>query len=406
MSILDLIQNETSITFRKVSTAGKQYNGPCPWCGDDGKGSKADRFIIWPAEGRYFCRRCNKKGDDIQFVREYKQMGYTEACEHLHYGTNNIHHNHHDHHNNNSHHIHHDHEQPLQPPSEVWLEQAWPFLIACQDCLWSDAGTRAIAWLRGRGLTDATIQAAGLGYCDRHHYADREAWGLAPEVSSNGKPKGLWLPRGVVIPWLVDSELWGIRVRRATGEPKYYFIPGGQASGLFNAGRLTPNQLAVIVEGELDALTICQAGFVAVATGSTHGARRTRWIARLATADPVLVAYDNDDAGNSAAGYWCAALPNAKRWRPYWGDPNQLLQDGASITWWIATGLNIASPLQQCSKYKSSLPIEMWVSNLATYIEACMVQKQLSTDYYTALGKDSAGFYVRCPGWRGLISES
>lgn len=341
VSILDLIQQETNLSFRKTSTAGKQYNGPCPWCGDDGKGHKADRFIIWPAEGRYLCRRCGKKGDDIQFVREHKNMGYTEACEYLNFGSRN---NHHNHHNDNVHHNHHNHEQPLLPPAEQWLEQAWPFLISCQESLWGDAGARALAWLRSRGLTDETICAAGLGYCDHDHYTEREAWGVAPETTKDGRPKGLWLPRGVVIPWLVDGELWGVRIRRPDGYPKYYLIPGGQASGLFNADQVKPGEPAVIVEGEIDALTICQADYTAVATGSTHGARRTRWIARLSTASTVLVAYDNDDAGNGAAAYWLEVLPNAKRWRPYWSDANQLQQDGVSVAAWIAAGLGAEIP--------------------------------------------------------------
>lgn len=409
MSILDLIQQETNLSFRKTTTAGKQYNGPCPWCGDDGKGDRADRFIIWPAEGRYLCRRCGKKGDDIQFVREHKNMGYTEACEYLHYGTNIIHHNHHNHHNDNINHNHHNHEQPLQPPSEQWLSEAWPFLISCQEKLWSDDGARALAWLCGRGLTDGTIRAAGLGYCDHDHYAERAAWGLEPETTKDGKPKGLWLPRGVVIPWIVDGELWGVRIRRPTGEPKYYFVPGGQAAGLFNADKVTPRQPAVIVEGEVDALTICQAGYTAVATGSTHGARRTRWIARLATVEPLLVAYDNDDAGNQAAAYWLEVLPNAKRWRPYWSDANQLQQDGVSVAAWIAVGLGVQLVTTQSAEAQPTkplppmrmvsnrppLPRELWLSGL-TPADALAAHVRLNQQYFCTCGTEGNGWFIRC----------
>jgi len=337
MGIFDLIQAETNITFRK---AGKQYNGACPWCGDDDKGHKADRFIIWPGEGRYLCRRCDKKGDDIQFIRDYKEMGYIEACEYLQTPPNINHHNNYSNHNHHNHHNHHNREEPLHPPSSAWLESAWPLLIHCQGQLWDDIGARAHTWLHGRGLTDATIQAAGLGYNPHERYADRAAWGLPPEVKENGKPKGLWLPRGVVIPWLIDGELWGIRIRRPVGEPKYYWIPTPDPGwALFNADKVIPGKPVAIVEGELDALTICQADYVSVATGSTGGARRAKWIARLAAASLALVCYDNDKGGNQAASYWLDALPNAKRWRPYWSDANQMQQDGADITAWIAAGL-------------------------------------------------------------------
>lgn len=409
MSILELIQSETNISFRKTSTAGKQYNGPCPWCGDDGKGSKADRFIIWPDEGRYLCRRCDKKGDDIQFVREYKDMEYREACEYLDYGGRTNHHNHHNHHNNFNHPINHNHEQPLQPPTELWVSQAQPFLLACQERLWRDAGARALTWLQGRGLTDATIQTAGLGYCDSDHYADRADWGLAPETTKDGKPKGLWLPRGVVIPWKVDGALWGVRIRRPAGELKYYFIPGGQPGGLYNADLVTPGQPAIILEGEIDALTICQAGYTAVATGSTHGARRTRWIARLATADPALVTYDNDDAGNQAAAYWLDVLPNAKRWRPYWSDANQMQQDGANVGAWIAAGLGDVGgdaapvveqepaplPPMRMVSTKPALPADLWLSGLSA-ADALTAHRRLQADYVCTCGADKSGWFVRC----------
>jgi hypothetical protein len=52
------------------------------------------------------------------------------------------------------------------------------------------------------------------------------------------------------------------------------------------------------------------------------------------------VAYDADDAGEAAAAFWLHALPGARRWRPYWGDPAQMLQDGADVAGWIAAGLD------------------------------------------------------------------
>lgn len=392
MTILDLIQQETHHTYRQ---AGKEYNGPCPWCGDDGKGDKADRFIIWPGKERYWCRRCDRKGDAIQFAREYKHLPYRQAREYV--GLNNsiidivdtidtidtidtV-----------------DSYQPLSPPTEQWLEQAWPFLIACQERLWSDGGAKALAWLRSRGLTDATISAAGLGYCDYDHYVTREDWGLGPETTKDGKPKGLWLPRGVLIPWIVDKELWAIRIRRPTKPEdalRYYFIPGGQASGLYNADKIKPGHPAMIVEGELDALTIGQANYTAAATGSTQGSRRTRWIARLSTASTVLVAYDNDEAGDNAAAYWLEALPHAKRWRPYWGDANQLQQDRVSVAAWIAAGLGVQPTT---IGDRPPLPIEKWVRGIVTIAEARRIQLALKPQYVTALGLGDDGYYVACP---------
>ena len=110
---------------------------------------------------------------------------------------------------------------------------------------------------------------------------------------------------------------------------------------------MSPDCLAVVVEGEIDVLTLVQTVgdlAVAVATGSTSGARRTRWIARLALASLVLVAFDADDKGDKAAGYWLGVLPNAKRWRPSWGDVNAMAQGGADLRAWVLAALDEPTP--------------------------------------------------------------
>jgi DNA primase len=76
-----------------------------------------------------------------------------------------------------------------------------------------------------------------------------------------------------------------------------------------------------------------------VATGATGGARRMHWIARLALCSAVLVAYDADTAGDTAAAYWLERLENARRWRPYWGDANEMAQAGADVRAWVAAGV-------------------------------------------------------------------
>ena len=53
-----------------------------------------------------------------------------------------------------------------------------------------------------------------------------------------------------------------------------------------------------------------------------------------------LVAYDADEAGEAAAGYWVEVLDNARRWRPYWEDVNAMAQDGADVRAWVAVGVD------------------------------------------------------------------
>ena len=341
MNIQELIQHTTGLRYNPVGSSGKEYAGVCPSCGGEGgHNGKGGRFRIWPGEGRYWCRECGRQGDSIQFLRDYKHLSFVQAKEFLgldsaNNGSGN---NHIDHNRRN----HDDHKEAplLQPPCQAWTESASAFLAESQSALWDERGVKALAWLRSRGLFDDTIHQASLGYNARDHYIEREVWGLPLETNDQGKPKRLWLPRGIVIPWCIDGILWGVRIRRPPGtDPKYYWIPGGTPNVLYGADTVLPGKPSGLCEGEFDSLTIRQAGYGAVATGSTHAARRTRWLARLSLASVVLVSFDTDDAGEKAAQYWIDTLPNAKRWRPYWSDANQLAQDGVNVGAWIRAGL-------------------------------------------------------------------
>ena len=98
----------------------------------------------------------------------------------------------------------------------------------------------------------------------------------------------------------------------------------------------------VLVGGEFDVLTIQQdvSEVVAIATGSTSWCRKTKWLALLARAPLVLIAFDNNEAGEKAAQWWLKALgTTAKRWRPWWGDANAMYRDGANLQVWLAPAL-------------------------------------------------------------------
>ena len=117
------------------------------------------------------------------------------------------------------------------------------------------------------------------------------------------------------------------------------------------ADALGPGRPAVLLEGEFDALTINQhaGGIVAaIATGSTAGARRVRWLAQLALCSAVLVAFDGDEAGEKAAEYWLDVLSNARRWRTYYGkDANGLATAGGDVPQWVRSGLAAYSSMPQ-----------------------------------------------------------
>lgn len=75
MNILELAWEVGLQPKRVAATNGGEYHSPCPRCA--GK----DRFIIWSATNRYYCRRCEAKGDLIQFCRDFMGLGFKEACQ-------------------------------------------------------------------------------------------------------------------------------------------------------------------------------------------------------------------------------------------------------------------------------------------------------------------------------------
>lgn len=142
------------------------------------------------------------------------------------------------------------------------------------------------------------------------------------------------------------GKLWKLSIRRLapTIPPgaKYKTVPGS-ANALYNADAIKPGSPALLCEGVIDALAVQQVAgdlVAAVAAGTTTGARRVPWIARLATASLVLVAMDADAGGEEAAHYWLNVLRhNARRWRPLFDDPAAMLQVGLDVRQWVEAGL-------------------------------------------------------------------
>ncbi len=351
--LLALIGRDT-VLRRSGSRDGGEYSGPCPICR-----TGHDRFKVWPyaaqGEGRWAClgreagrSGCDKGGDAVQYLRERDGLSYGEACARVGVcvgertggagedacgprgGGHKVRRG--------------GGSSPrmvpagpcaptimatVAPPMAAWQERAAYHAARCAAHLWGDEGARAHAYLHNRGLFDGVLRAFQVGYNPEDVYEERSLWGLA----ENGHK--IWLPRGITFPWRIGNGVWRLNIRRpltpsqvAAGEAKY-IGPAGYGSGLYNADALAYDRPAVLVEGEIDALTIAQAcgtEVAAVATGSTAGARRPEWIARLAQASVVLLAFDVDSngAGEQAAAWWLARLPRARRLRPLDHDVNSL----------------------------------------------------------------------------------
>jgi len=348
----------------------KSYNAPhCPECG---KGH--DRLVIWPESGdtgRVYCRKCgwgrrdSPSGsiDGIQYMRDVEDYTFAEACDF--FGVDR---------GDSSptraptrpqkdrkdtgHPSGVETDEPAwrdyTPPPSSWQEQALAFCWGCREALNADtdAARSALEYLHGRGLNDDTIAAAGLGVNARDRYPTRQEWGLEGDGT-------VWLPRGIVIPWgdlrpKGPGRMIGVNIRRPEGdvtpdgepwETRKYQRAAGAGSPLYGL-MWDDRRPVVLVEGELDALAVTQvAGDLvdALATGSTSGARRAQWLDLLRDAPAVLVAFDAEEAGETAAREWLHVLPNAIRWHPHGKDTADMLQLGHDLRFWVQMGLRACS---------------------------------------------------------------
>ena len=344
MNILSLYQRQGLSARRASSHKGGEHHGPCPGCGGE------DRFHLWPQQGEsgtFWCRVCGKGGDAIQFLREFENMGYREACAALGKELS-------------------AHSAPssaaprLRPPQwqpeaatipgEDWQAKAAALVEWAHGHLLANAGQ--LAWLAARGIDAETVKSARLGWNPGEYGKDlwrpRAAWGLPEEIREDtGKPRRLWLPRGLIIPRLEGEAVHRLRIRRPEGEPRYYVVPGSSAAPLY-LGHDRP--AAVVVESELDALALFAAagdlvGAYAIGNSSTKPDAVSA--ARLRRLDLLFVSTDFDEpdakgerAGTKAARWWLEQFPQACRWPvPAGKDPGDAFKAGVNLREWIAAGL-------------------------------------------------------------------
>lgn len=332
--------------MRRVSSnKGGEYHGPCPGCGG------VDRFHLWPDQGdhgSFWCRRCGKGGDAIQYLREFEGVGFREACAILGKdpgpvvlpGTPRL---------------------PRRPnvwqpetavlPSAPWQAKALSLVDWSHGHLLQNR--EQLQWLAGRGICAATVKDSRLGWNPGEKGKDlwrhRSAWGLSEEINEKtGKPRRLWLPCGLVIPCFGEAgEILRVRIRRAEGEPRYYVVPGSSSIPLY-LGRQHP--VVVVVESELDAHAVFRAAgdLVGVyAIGNSSAKPDAETAARLRQLVLILVSTDFDEPdqkghrpGTKAAAWWIDQFPQAERWPvPSGKDPGEALQSGVDLRAWILAAI-------------------------------------------------------------------
>lgn len=292
-------------------TAPGQLMGRCPFHEDD-----TPSFLVDESDEHFYCFGCAARGDVIDFVRRREGLDFWQAVARL------------------------EGRPPTPaaaaPPSGERRERRWDrlsleeqvlmntALAVYQHALWREP--RALAYLRGRGLPDWAIRAAGLGYADGHSL---ETWlrrhsgvRLAQElglVSRQGRER---LAGRIVVPELRGGHcLWliGRTLEEQPDRPKYLALEGERP--VLGQERAAGRREVFMVEGALDYVTAIAWRLPACSPCGTRLPERR--LGFLARATAVYGVFDGDDAGRAANERFGAAV--GTRWRPI------PLPDGADL---------------------------------------------------------------------------
>ena len=332
VDIFAFYSHYSQVTGRPTnSREGKEWHGSCPRCGG------TDRFSFWQS-GRFSCSLrasgCGIHGSSpYWFLRDVEGLNHYQACEEL--GID-------------------PYEFETQPaavlplsmtrdeaPCSAWQNAAELFCHRAEKYLWTPGGASALAYLHSRGFSDETLRLARIGFCPDWYSESLESWGLS--LLQTQSEEEMKIPRGIILPWIVDHRVWKISIRR---EDRTYFQCLGSSDCLYNINSLQPNKPVFLTEGEFDALSIQQEiGNIAacIATGSASKGRSSPLSTRLKKAPHLLVAFDQDEAGHAGSQEWLKSFKNAVRWQPWSHDCNEMLQNKMPVKLWAEMGIKAAS---------------------------------------------------------------
>jgi len=295
--------------------AGKDYQACCPFHDE-----KTPSFTVSPEKQFYHCFGCGTHGSAIGFLMEYERQGFHEVVEEL------------------------AQQAGMEIPAAGETVRAGPDPHHLYDLLDQAAAlyrrqlrrhpqaSRAVDYLKGRGLTGEISATFGLGFAPPGWDFLLTTLGGSAPVRERLVQSGLVIEQdGRRYDRFRDRIMFPIRDRRGRvigfggrvlgdKRPKYLnspetpiFYKGRELYGLYEAQQAKRRfERLLVVEGYLDVIALAQFGITyAIATlGTATSAEHLRLLLR--TAPELIFCFDGDSAGRAAA--WKAletALPLA-----------------------------------------------------------------------------------------------
>lgn len=291
--------------YVKLQRKGSSYFGLCPFHNE-----KSPSFSVSPAKQMYYCFGCGAGGNVFTFLMEYENFTFVEALRALaeRAGV----------------------DLPQLEYSKEAKEQAdlKATLLEVNKLaakyyyyqLRREGGAAAMAYLKGRKLSESTMNQFGLGYSDKFsddlyrylkskNYSDEilRQSGLFNVDERRGMYDKFW--NRVIFPIMdVNHRVIGFGGRvMGDGKPKYLNSPEtkifDKSRNLYglNLARTSRKKNLIICEGYMDVIAMHQAGFnnAVASLGTALTSQQASLLKRYT--DEVLIIYDSDEAGTKAA---------------------------------------------------------------------------------------------------------
>ncbi len=286
-------------SFVELKRAGRMEKGLCPFHNE-----KTPSFFVYPDTASFYCFGCGAGGSAIDFVKQIQNLDFVEAVKFLAARAG----------------------MPMPDEDDAMAKLRGRMLSINRETakkfvemLNAETGGAARAYLRRRGLSDATIRRFGLGFASDGFGAVRdhlkrlgftEAELLEAGVCKRSQKGGVYdaFRDRVMFP-IIDLRgnviAFGGR-QMGEGGPKYLNSSDTpvfkKSRGLFalNLARKSASKRFLLAEGYMDVISLYQAGFdTAVATlGTALTADQAKLMSDYA--EEVVICYDADEAGQKA----------------------------------------------------------------------------------------------------------
>lgn len=310
--IMDVVRIEDIVSeFVSLKRRGANLLGCCPFHNE-----KTPSFTVSPAKGIFKCFGCGEAGNSVHFLMKHEHFSYPEALKYIAKKYNiDI------------------EEEPLSPQElEKQTEREALFNVSdfaqkyFADTLFNNDMGKAIglSYFYERGLTDNIIQRFGLGYCvdewdnfTKHATANGYSRNVLEKTGltiykDDGKSYDRFRGRVMFPVYSVSGKVLGFSGRILSSEKqaaKYVNSPESEIYnksrtlyGIYQAkGAISKSDLCYLVEGNIDVITLHQAGVenTVASSGTSLTTEQIRLIHRYTK--NITVLYDGDPAGIKAA---------------------------------------------------------------------------------------------------------